>query len=168
MDKSGCNTSKSGLSKVLARKGIKAIYAQIPNERKWLSILISINAAQWSILHFFIFKGKKKLRYHISLCSAESTMAMQGKRYLTSYLFSRWMDHFIEQIGENREFFLFNRHLIILDGHKSHVTLEVIQKTKYHGVDVISLPSHISHALQPLDVVCFKSFKTSFKVYDLH
>jgi hypothetical protein len=28
---------------------------------------------------------------------------------------------------------------------------------------MIILPSHTSHALQPLDVSCFKPFKTSFK-----
>jgi hypothetical protein len=28
---------------------------------------------------------------------------------------------------------------------------------------MITLPSHTSHALQPLDVSCFKPFKTTFK-----
>ena len=32
-------------------------------------------------------------------------------------------------------------------------------------MDMISLPSHISHALQPLDVTCFKPFKTTLKTY---
>ena len=54
---------------------------------------------------------------------------------------------------------------IILDGHKSHLTLEVIQKAKEHGVDMLSLPSHTSHVLQPLDVACFKPFKTAFRAY---
>ena len=41
----------------------------------------------------------------------------------------------------------------------------MIQKEKHHGVDMISLPSHTSHALQPLDVACFKPFKTALKAY---
>ncbi len=28
---------------------------------------------------------------------------------------------------------------------------------------MITLPSHTSHALQPLDVSCFKPFKTTFR-----
>jgi hypothetical protein len=28
---------------------------------------------------------------------------------------------------------------------------------------MVTLPSHTSHALQPLDVSCFKPFKTTFK-----
>ena len=30
---------------------------------------------------------------------------------------------------------------------------------------MISLPSHTSHALQPLDVVCFAPFKKAFRTY---
>ena len=31
------------------------------------------------------------------------------------------------------------------------------------GLDIVSLPSHTSHALQPLDIACFKPFQTTFK-----
>ena len=165
VDESGINASKSGLGKVLARKGIRNVHAQIPNEREWLSVLTSINAAGASIPHFFIFKGKRRLQDYIQLCGAGTTMAMQENGYMTSYLFSRWMDHFIEQLEELGNLSPSNRHLIVLDGHKSHLTLDVIQKAKEHGVDMISLPSHTSHALQPLDVACFKPFKSAFKAY---
>ena len=98
MDESGINASKFGLSKVLARKGIRNVHTQIPNEREWLSVLTSINAAGASIPHFFIFKGKRRLKDFIKLCGVGTTMAMQENGYMTSYLFSRWMDHFIEQL----------------------------------------------------------------------
>ena len=75
------------------------------------------------------------------------------------------MDHFIEQLEAIGDLSPSNRHLVILNGHKSHVSLEVIQKAKHHGVDMISLPSHTFHALQPLDVACFKPFKTALKAY---
>jgi hypothetical protein len=53
--------------------------------------------------------------------------------------------------------------LLILDGHSSHVPLEAIKQAKEFGLDMITLPSHTSHALQPLNVYCFKPFKTSLK-----
>ncbi len=31
------------------------------------------------------------------------------------------------------------------------------------GLDMITLPSHTSHDLQPLNVFCFKPFKTTFR-----
>jgi hypothetical protein len=56
-----------------------------------------------------------------------------------------------------------NHHLLILDGHGSHVNLEAIEQAQQFGLDMIALPSHTSHVLQPLDVNCFKPFKTTFK-----
>ena len=56
-----------------------------------------------------------------------------------------------------------NRHLLVLDGHNSHITLEVVTLAMNSGLDIISLPSHTSHVLQPLDVSCFKLFKTAFR-----
>ena len=54
---------------------------------------------------------------------------------------------------------------MILDGHNSHVTLEVINQAKEAGLDMLTLPSHTSHAMQPLDVAVFKPFKTAFRAY---
>jgi hypothetical protein len=54
-----------------------------------------------------------------------------------------------------------NRHLLILDGHGSFVTLEAIEQAQEFGLDMIILPSHTSHALQPL--AYFKPFKTTFR-----
>jgi len=53
--------------------------------------------------------------------------------------------------------------LLILDGHGSHVTLKAIEQAKDIGLNMITLPSHTSYALQPLDVSCLKPFKTRFK-----
>ena len=58
---------------------------------------------------------------------------------------------------------LTNRHLLILDGHNFHVTLEVVKISMELGLDMVSLPSHTSHALQPPDIACFKPFKTAFR-----
>jgi translation initiation factor IF-3 len=54
---------------------------------------------------------------------------------------------------------LTNRHMFILDGHGSHVTLEAIKQAQEFGLDMIILFSHTSHALQVLDVASFKLFK---------
>jgi len=59
----------------------------------------------------------------------------------------------------------FNRHLFILDKHTSHVTLEVVKLAMFSGLDLLTFPSHTSHALQPLDITCFKPFKVAFRTY---
>ncbi len=45
-----------------------------------------------------------------------------------------------------------------------HVTLKVIKSAKKLGLNMITLPLHTSHALQPLDVFCFKPFKITFRM----
>jgi hypothetical protein len=52
-----------------------------------------------------------------------------------------------------------------LDGHNSHLTLEVVHEAKSIGLDLLTFPSHTSHALQSLDVVVFKPFKQYFREY---
>ena len=54
---------------------------------------------------------------------------------------------------------------MILDGHNSHVTLEVVHKCRVVGLDLLTLPSHTSYRLQPLDVDVFAPFKRYFKKY---
>jgi hypothetical protein len=40
-----------------------------------------------------------------------------------------------------------NRHLLILDGHRFHVTLEAIKQAQEFGLNMITLPSHTFNAL---------------------
>ncbi|KAH9292362.1 hypothetical protein KI387_042453, partial [Taxus chinensis] len=56
-----------------------------------------------------------------------------------------------------------NRHLLIFDGHGSHVALGTIQEARSLGIDLLTLPAHTSHKLQPLDVSVFAPFKSYFK-----
>ena len=62
------------------------------------------------------------------------------------------------------EFFISSRRpvLLILDGHSSHVTLDLIELARSNDIHLLCLPSHTSHILQPSDVGVFKSFKSFF------
>jgi hypothetical protein len=84
---------------------------------------------------------------------------------MTSYLFGAWVSHFIELVRESGSISQEHRHLLILDGHISHVSVEVVQEARRTGLDLLTLPSHTSHALQPLDVNVFKPFKQFFHQY---
>ena len=74
-------------------------------------------------------------------------MDMQPNAWMTRWLFESWIFHFIECLKRGPGVDLTNRHLLILDGHNSHVTLEVVKISMESGLDIVSLPSHTSHAL---------------------
>jgi hypothetical protein len=83
---------------------------------------------------------------------------------MITILFNKWIFHFIASIknyGGNLS--PTNHHLLILNGHNSHVTIDVVHKTMSVGLVLISLQSHTSHALQLLDVSCmFQTFQNCF------
>ena len=55
------------------------------------------------------------------------------------------------------------QHLVIMDSDNSHVTVEVELQACHVGLDLITLPSHTSHALQQMNVVLFNPFKLEFR-----
>jgi hypothetical protein len=42
--------------------------------------------------------------------------------------------------------------------------MDVVKIARSVGLDLLTLPSHTSHAMQPLDVSCFKPFKQAFQL----
>lgn len=161
-DESGAQAGRNGGIVVIARRRAHWVHNIVPNQRKWLSILIYINAAGSSIPSFYIFRGKHFRQNYIEKCEAGATMAMQHRAWMTSYLFSSWLSHFMASVRGRGGISHENRHLLILQGHNSHVTLDVVKDASAACLDLLTLPTHTSHALQPLDVVVFKPFKQYF------
>jgi hypothetical protein len=69
---------------------------------------------------------------------------------------------FIFQEVNSWWYFPINCYLLIFNGHGSHVTLKAIKQAMDIRLDMITLLSQTSHAFQPLDISCFKPFKTTF------
>ena len=76
--------------------------------------------------------------------------------WITKDLFFEWFKMFTQMISPARPV------LLVLDGHGSHITIEVIEYARSNNIHMLCLPSHTSHILQPLDVGVFKSFKSFF------
>ena len=89
-------------------------------------------------------------------------MTYQENGYMIAEIFLEWLVHFKNNIpgGMSRE----NKHLLVLDGHASHVTQEAIQFGIENGLNIMTLPSHCSHEMQPLDVAIFHPFKQNLVV----
>ncbi len=88
-------------------------------------------------------------------------MVVHTKTWMTSFLFKEFLSFFKKLVLGG--IFPNNYHLLALDGHGSHVSLKTIEQAQQFGLNMITLPSHASHVLQPLDVSCFKPFQITFK-----
>ena len=51
------------------------------------------------------------------------------------------------------------RRLLVMDGHGSHITANMIAHRMEHAIELLILPPHTSHMLQPLDVAMFSPLK---------
>ena len=153
-DKSRVQACRSGGATVLARRKSKSVHSIELDQREHLSVLRCINAAGGHILNFYILKGIYFCEDYIANCEEGVVMGMQPNAWMTRWLFESWISHFIECLKRGPGIDLNNHHILILDGHNSHVTLEVVRISMESGLDIVSLPSHTSHALQLLDVSC--------------
>jgi len=91
---------------------------------------------------------------------------MKPKALIIAIMFDKWISHFKTCVQAcKRNLALINRHLLILNGHNLHMIIDDVHNTRKVGLDLIILPSHTSHVLQPFDVACFKPFKIAFKAY---
>ena len=155
-NESGAQAGRSSGGVVIARKGARHVHSIMLDQREWLSVLVCINADGVSIPSFYVFRGTRFRQNYIERCELGATMAMQPRAWMTTYLFSAWLSHFIESVQSMGGISADRRHLLILDGHNSHCTLDVVLEACAAGLDILTLPAHTSHALQPLDVSVFK------------
>ena len=70
-----------------------------------------------------------------------------------------WLDqkHFSVQVGRERPV------LLIIDGHTTHIDLDISQFCKEDRILLYCLPPHSSHISQPLDVGFFAPLKANWK-----
>ena len=131
----------------MAKCGSKSVHFVEPDQREHLSVLSCINAGGGSVSNFCILRSTYFLQDYIAGCEEGAVMDMQPNAWMTKWLFKSWILHFIECLGRGPSIDLNNRHLLVLDGHNSRVTLEVMKITMQSSLDIISLLSHSSHAL---------------------
>ena len=80
---------------------------------------------------------------------------------MTVHLFKAWIGHFVKNVREcGLEVSPSCHHLLILDGHGSHVTMDVAKTACIVGLDLLTLPSH--HAAT--GCVVLQTFQTSISL----
>ena len=145
------------------KKGSKVVNSITLDHKEHISVLSCINATGGKIPNFYIVKGKYFTSNHIRGCEPRTVMGIQHNAWMTKFLFESWIVHFLRNLNKGPGVSQQNRHLLIVDGHTSHVTIEVTKTCMNNGIDIMTLPSHTSHSLQPLDRTCCAPFKADFR-----
>ncbi|CAN0191161.1 unnamed protein product, partial [Ascophyllum nodosum] len=159
------NTDETGAltvepaQRVIAERGQKVVGTKRSNSRENTTVVATINAAGTATPPLIIFKGQRVQAAWLgnggppeSKFAATDSSFMQGAvfvNYITDF------HHFIVKNGLADG----KPHILVLDGHASHVNLDVIQLAMTLNIELFQLPSHSSHMTQPLDVAAFGCFK---------
>ena len=160
-DETGLSAAQTNSSiKVIDIKGSRNISTLNTTNRQWMTILVCINAMGHSIPNLYISSASRKRQNYVDRYEPGAQMVAQKNGWINEAIFCEWLDHFEDSVpgGVSPE----KKYLLLVDGHNSHITLDVVTKATSYGIDIALLPPHTSHKLQPLDISIFKSFKTHF------
>jgi hypothetical protein len=151
------STGRNSTLKVVAKRGSKHVNVSSSDNREWMTTMVCVSASGTFIPHYYIFKGTYLQQDYVKLCEPGAVMNAQEKGWITSEFFCDWLHHFKSTVpgGVNKK----NKHLLILDGHSSHVSATALDICIQSGIDVMTIRAHTSHRMQPLDVSYFKPFK---------
>ncbi len=155
-DETGFGDKPRSREKVLCQTGRKHVYQQQQTTRKHITVHCCVNAAGDSIPPFIIFPDCLPRNAYRLDGPPNALYGIQEKGYMDSELFLKWLRHFIRYAPEERPL------ILIMDQHETHVSKDVIMFCRGNKIELLCLPAHTTHILQPLDIAVFNPLKTAF------
>jgi len=81
----------------------------------------------------------------------------QQNGWMTDVIGEKWFKQvFLANCGPHRP------QLLILDGHSSHESLAILETAMKERIEILALPPHTTHYLQPLDRTVFGPFNKAY------
>lgn len=159
VDESGLTVVQSKIPQVIGHKGKRQIASLTSAERgSLITIVVAMNATGHFVPPFIIFPRKNMSEQLMRGSPPGAVGVAHPSGWIQMNIFTDWFKHFIKHTHPTPE----SRVLLILDGHFSHTrNIDVIELARENNVDIVSLPPHTTHKLQPLD----KTFMGPLKTY---
>lgn len=144
-------------TKVVGEKGKSCSRTIGGSGKENITCLVAVNAAGGKAPPLVIFKGKNVWSSWVpeeNDLYSNMSFAASTNGWITSDIFYNYLEKsLIPEMGNERPV------LLIYDGHSTHVTSKVVELAQLHKINILKLPPHTSHLLQPLDLAVFKSLK---------
>ena len=140
-----------------------APFTEAPEVNGHVICVLCCNAAGWYTKPFFILQNLQNLPVELGVFSDDAVFSGQTSGWMTRFLWFRWCVEFCHQVGHYRltlpPSLRSQRITLLSDGHASRRCPLAASYLLGHGVDLVILPPHTSHALQPFDVGLAAPFK---------
>ena len=160
MDETGIALGVCTNTRVLARAGKKRTYTESPENREWVSIIEAVSAGGATIPPTIIFKGLHLQTSWFGPSIPDWRFATSENGWTSNNIAIDWL----KTIFHPRTKPIGNQvRLLLVDGHGSHENVEFMWLCKQYNIQMVFLPAHSSHVLQPLDLSVFSSLKTAYR-----
>jgi len=91
------------------------------------------------------------------------TVRCSDTGYIKAHLFDEYARIFVKFLRDNGLLTNEKKHIVLLDGHNSHIfNLDFIDFMIANGIEVLAIPAHTSHVIQPLDGAPFANVKKAW------
>lgn len=156
------NADETGVSlcpktgKVVALKSSRHVYTITGNSKEQITTLCAANAAGDVVPPMHIFPGERFKSNPMEGCVDRAFFGRSPNGWISTELFYGWVANHFSKFATERPC------VLIVDGHSTHIDLEVSKLCRDLQIHLYCLPPHTSHVLQPLDVGFFGAFKASW------
>ena len=148
--------------KVLGMKHIRTFQQVSSEQGETLTVLSFISARGKVCPPLVIHKGQRVQETWRLKAPGDIQLSATTKGYITKSRFHQYGVHFIKYL--KKEGLANKKNLLIVDGHKLHLyNLPFYEAMRANGIEVLTIPPHTSHVLQPLDSVPFAQFKKNWE-----
>jgi len=152
-------TSVQEPGRIIAKKGTKQVGRVVSAEKgQTTTIVCAMNACGTFVPPMFLFKRKKMNAQLMTDCPPGAVGMPSDSGWMDGDLFLRYFQHFVSFVRPSEV----NPVLLLLDGHQSHKSLELVDMARDNFVTILTIPPHTSHRLQPLDVSFFSPLKSAY------
>jgi hypothetical protein len=158
MDESGFAVGESQSSRALVNIREMSSWKVVPGRQQWITAIECISAGGSALPPLLIFKAKHTNTGWIPTSAPRDWRFSTSNSGWTSDSHAyEWLTTVFEPSTRPADPTL--HRLPVMDGHGSHITTNVIAHCMKHAIDLLILPPHTSHMLQPLDVSVFGPLK---------
>jgi hypothetical protein len=155
----GASIGTAQTSNVVVDTSVSNAYEAQPGRQEWLTVIECVSAAGEKITPYIIFKGQNLMSSWLPKPMPEGWMwAANTSGWTNNFHGMKWIEHF-ESVTRKQLQSPDEYRLLLCNGHDSHVSADFVSFCIQHRIDLILLPPHSSHLLQPLDVGVFSSLK---------
>jgi DDE superfamily endonuclease len=160
----GCSIGTTQTSNVVVDTAVSNAYEAQPGRQEWVTVIECVSVTGEKIPPYIIFKGQNLMTSWLPRTLPKGwRFAANASGWTNNFHGMEWIKHFHsatwKQLQSPDDY-----RLLLCDGHDSHISADLVSFCIHNRIDLILLPPHSSHLLQPLDVGVFAPLKRAISI----